>query len=301
MATSGHALFDRRCRVTIAVPIDSKKDFKSVTRDVIEIDGGSVGAADVVGMRVQFRIAKTLKKEPNSSEIVISNLSPARRSSLQKIGVQLLLEAGYKDTGVSRYFSGDVRTVDHVRNDANWDTTMKLGDGSRAWRFARVNESFAPGANKGDVLKTLAEAMGLDLGNVASQASGLSGTFDQGFAAVGSAGRAIDMVVQSLGKEWSVQDGKIQILDPYEVLDLPIPEIGPDSGLVGSPEMGSPPKKGKPALVKFKCLLTPTKPGAKIKLKSLRYDGYVRVQAVRFTGDTHGGDWYSEIDGVLLK
>lgn len=298
MATSGNALFDRRCRLTIATPTDEAGNFSKTKVQVIEIDGGRADGG-AIGMRVKFQIKKTRKKEPNTSEITVTNLSQTRRSSLQQKGVLVTLEAGYKDTGLHRYFSGDVRTVDHVRSDADWDTVMKLGDGERAWQYARVNVSHAPGTRSSDVLKSLASAMGLDPGNVDAQLSGINSTLDQGFCACGSASKALDLFVKSLRKEWSVQDGALQILDPYAALDLPIPEISPDSGLIGSPEMGSPPKKKKPQLLKFKSLLIPTKPGAKVKLKSKRYDGYVTVQAVTFTGDTSGGDWYTEIAGIV--
>lgn len=300
MATSGNALFDRRARLTIATPTDEQGNFSKTKVQVIEIDGGRTDSG-VDGMRIQFEIKKTHKKEPNTSQITVTNLSPSRRSSLQLKGVRALLEAGYKDTGMSRYAVADLRSVDHVRNNADWDTVMQLGDGERAWKYARVNVSHSPGTRSSDVLKSLADAMGLELGNLSTQLMGINSTLDQGFCACGSASRAMDQFVKSLHKEWSVQDGQLQILDPYEHLDLPVPDITPDTGLIGSPEMGSPPKKGKPALVKFKCLLTPTKPGSRVKLKSKRYDGYVTVQAVTFTGDTHGGDWYTEISGVVSK
>lgn len=301
MATSGNLLFDRRCRLTIATPVADKSDFHQVTSDVIEIDGGVSEQRDDAGMRVQFKINKSTKKEPNTSEITVTNLSGSRRASLQQKDVKLLLEAGYKEMGVNRYFSGDVRTVDHVRQKADWETLLKLGDGERAWKYARVYASFSVGTRAEDVLKTLARGMGLKLGNVDKQASSLTSVLDQGYAVAGNAARGLDQFVKSLRKTWSVQDDELQILDPYETLDLPIPDITPDTGLIGSPEMGSPPTKGKPQLVKFQSLLIPVKPGSKVKLKSSRYDGYVRVQACSFEGDTHGGPWYTTISGVLLR
>lgn len=300
-ASSGNALFDRRVKLTIATPVDTPNDFKNVTTEIIEINGGKTDNLDSPGMRIQFKIDRTLEKEPNTSQIIVTNLSPTRRQSLQKKGVKVLLEAGYKATGIQRIFSGDVRTVDHVRNAADWDTTMKLGDGERAWLYARVNESFAPGTLVSDAMKKIAQATGLELGNVNDKAAAIDKVLDQGWCAAGSAVRAFDKIVKSIGKTWSVQDGQLQILDPYESLSLPIPEITPDTGLIGSPEMGSPPAKGKPALLKFKALLFATKPGAKVKLKSSRYNGNIRVHRCHFIGDTHGGEWYSEIDGTISQ
>lgn len=298
MATSGNALFDRRCRLTIAVPVATPGDFSGTTSDVIEVDGGRTDAK-TFGHRIQFKIDKTLEKQPNTSQIVVTNLAPTTRSALQKKGVKVLLEAGYRETGLSRIFVGDARTVDHKREKADWSTIIKLGDGERAWRFARVSESFSPGTRASDVIKKVARASGLDLGNVDAQADKIGAIFDQGYVLAGSALRALDKLATSFGKVFSVQDGQLQILDPYEALDLPIPEITPETGLVGSPEMGTPAKPGQPALVQFTSLLISTKPGAKVKLKSERYDGFVLVQKCSFEGDTHGGNWYTKIDGTI--
>jgi hypothetical protein len=302
VADLGQELCDRRCRLTIAVPVKTPGDFKNVTTEVIEIDGGVAQRRGAAGMRVAFKITKSRKKEPNSSEIAVTNLAPNTRSSLQQKGVRVLLEAGYRDTGVSRIFTGDVRTVDHVSEGPDVTTKLALGDGHRSWKYARVAESFAPGTPKAEVLRSLGRATGLDLGNLEEQARGIRGTLDQGFAVCGPTSRALDLFLASIGKEWSVQDGALQILNPYEHVELPgIPDITEGSGLIGSPEMGSPPEKGKPALIKIKSLLIPVKPGGRIKLKSRRYDGYVTIHACTFTGDTHGGDWYTEIMGVISK
>lgn len=301
MAGSGEALFDRRCRLTIANPVATPNDFKNVTTEVIEIDGGTTDDKTITGLRVRFDIKKSLKKEPNPGEIVVTNLSPKRRASLQQKGVRVTLEAGYKASGVTRIFTGDVRTIDHVRSGADWDTTLKLGDGERAWQYARVYESFAEGTAARDVLKAAVKGLGVEEGNLNKAISDVTKKIDQGFAIAGSAARAVDQIVKSLGMSWSVQDGQFQLLKPDAVLDLPIPEVSVSSGLIGSPEMGSPATKGKPALVKFKSLLIPMRPGTKVKLVSERYNGFVRVESCAFTGDTHGGNWFTEIAASILK
>ena len=301
MARSGDQLFDRRCRVTVFNPVATPNDFKTTKTESISIDGGSTEDRSRTGLRVQFKIKKSLKREPNTSELTITNLSPDRRASLQQKGVRVIVEAGYRDTGFARYFAGDARTIDHVRADADWETLMQLGDGERSWQFARVNESFSPGTRVADAIKKIGRACGIGTGNLDDQAGLVNATLEQGFAAMGSASKALDKLLRSVRLTWSVQDGELQLLDEDGVLSLPIQEISPETGLIGSPEMGSPPKKGKPQLVRFKSLLTPTKPGAKVKLKSERYDGYVKVQACEFDGDTHGGDWYTSISGVIIK
>lgn len=301
LITSGNRLYGRRFRLTIANPVSTPGDFKNVTTDIIEVDGTRDGER---ALRVQFEIEKSLEKQPNSSKLKVTNLSESMRHNLSKKGVKVLFEAGYKSSGLFRLFVGDVRTIDNVRQDADWETTMQLGDGDRAWKYARVNESFAAGARGGDVLMELAKATGLDLGNIEKQAKLIRTVVDQGYSATGNALRALDTFVSKvLKKTISIQDGELQLLDVFEVLDHPIPEVSPETGLVGSPEMQTPPAKGKPQLLRFKCLLQPFKPGAKVRLISDRYDGHVRIQKVKYEGDTSGADvaYYSSCDCILLK
>lgn len=293
-------LSDRRARLTIATPVDDPTDFQHTTTNIVEINGGKTDDSNRPGLRVRFKIEKSLTKQPNTGEIVVTNMAPSRRADLQVKGVRVLLEAGYRDR-ISRLFSGDVRTADSVHAGADWETAMRLGDGERAWQFARVDESFNVGTRMADVIKTVARATGLELGNVDTQAAKINRVFDQGFAVAGKAVQALDGLVTSIGKELSIQDGQLQILDPYESLDLPIPELTPESGLIGSPEMGPPETKGKPALLRFKCLLLAVKPGSKVRLKSERYEGYIRIHKISHDGDTHGGAWYSTINGSIVK
>jgi hypothetical protein len=290
-------LAGRRCRVVIAVPVTS--DFHSTTFDELEINGGEGGGRDP-GLRVAFKIEKSDGKEPNHSEITITNLSPDSRGKLQKKGVKVTLEAGYDQTGVSKIFRGDARTIDHVRNEATWDTKIKCGDGERAWRFARVNESFAAGTRAGAVLDYLAQQSGLQIGSVPSVVVNLTTQYDHGYVVSGRWSDEMDRLVKSIGYKWSVQDETLQVLLPGAASKAAVPEISPTTGLIGSPEFGTPEKKGKPALVKFKSLLMPTQPGARVKLKSDRYDGFVRVKKVSIEGDTHGGSWYTTYQGIIL-
>ncbi len=291
-------LYGRRCRLTIAVPVATPGDFTHTTADVVEINGG--GDPSDPGMRVQFKVKKTREKEPNPAEIIVSNLSETRRKSLQTKGVKLLLEAGYEATGIFRVFAGDVRTIDHVREGANWLTKMKCGDGERSFRWARAGESFGAGTAAADIVKYLGKQLGLDDGNVASEAKNLTVRFDAGYVVFGSAQQALDRLLLSIGYGWYVADGALYILRTDASLQgLQIPEVSPETGLIGSPEVGTPEKKGGPALIKFKSLLMQSRPGGLVRLKSAVHDGQVTVKKLDHDGDTHGGNWYTTIEGVL--
>jgi hypothetical protein len=292
----GDTLYGRRCKLVISIPVSTSGDYSSTTYDQVEINGSD--DANNPGLRIRFKVTKTREKDPNVAEITVTNLSETRRGSLQVKGVKVAIEAGYAATGLSRLFLGDARTIDHSREGADWQTTIKAGDGERGLRFARVNESFAAGTTAGQILTRLANASGLQVGNVPSQVPKLSTRFDQGWVAHGKARAEIGRLLRSLGYRWSVQDGQLQVLARGETLEQLIPEISSTTGLVGSPEMGSPEKKGQAALIRLVSLLTPVRPGGKVRLKSSRYDGEITLKRVEHDGDTAGGPWYSAMEGT---
>lgn len=281
-------LFKRLVDVRVAVPV---KDYAKVGSLVIE----------VTELRVSFKVKKTTGKEPNKAEVVITNLNADRRAQLQQQGGKFILLAGYEGPGVEQLFVGDVRNVAHVRDSADWNTTIHSGDGERAYRWARVNESFKAGVPVTDVISKIVTAMGVAQGNLGLALSGLAGIpFTQGFAAHGTARSQLDTILRSQGYTWSIQDGAMQVLGFDATLAGYIPELGPDSGLVGSPEFGAA-EKNKGPKIKGKCLLQPKiKPGGKVKLNSERFKGEIRITEVEHTGDTHGGDWYSAFEGEPL-
>jgi len=295
----GDQLYGRRCKVTIATPVSTPGDFKTATSNVLEVNGGD--DPNKPGLRVRFKVKKSREKEPNTAEIIITNLAKTTRDGLGTKGSKVLLEAGYAGTGINRIFLGDARTIDHVREGADWSTVLRCGDGERGYRFARASESFAAGTQAADVLRYLGAQLGLDKGNVDQEAAAINVRFDQGYVVWGAAQAELDRLLGSIGYGYSIQDGVLQVLQTDASLTgVAIPEITPDTGLVGSPQMGTPEKAGAPALLKFKSLLTPTRPGGRVYLRSERYKGQLVVKKCEYSGDTHGGDWYTTIEGVLL-
>lgn len=280
------ALFGRRVSVLISSPV---REFAKVGDLVVE----------VTDLRVQFKVSKSLGKEPNTAEIVITNLSRDRRAQLQQAGGKFILQAGY-DIVVEQLFVGDIRNVSHIRDGADWNTLIKSGDGERAYRWARVNESFKSGTPVKDVLLKIAQALGIDEGNLGETAKQFVGQYLNGYSAMGPAARELDRILRSEGYSWSIQDGAVQVLRDDTSTTLLIPDLRPDTGLIGSPEIGAD-EKTKGPIVKAKSLLQPRiKPGGRVSITSERFKGEVRVTKVNHDGDTAGGPWYSSLEGEPL-
>lgn len=296
MANTEATLFGRRARLTLSLPSGSFSE-TDATQNTMVIEGGD--DPDNPGLRIVFKVVKTDQKEPNTAEVSVYNLSASSRAKLKQKGVRLVLEAGYAGTGIAQLFVGDTRTTDHVREGADFKTLLKAGDAERSIRYARASLSFARGATVADVVKGCTAAMGLALGNTTSQLPKLSKVLYQGWTAHGAASSELERILATVGYGYSVQDGSVQILAPGEALTLAIPDVTPQSGLIGSPEMGAPEKKGKAPSLHYRELLRPqARPGGRAHVKSERYDGIFRSRKVTHDGDTRGGNWYTDHEAV---
>lgn len=282
-------LYDRKCVVIVCkVPGDD------LTEKPAE-------AKRIEGLRVQFKVQKSDKPEPNKAEILIYNLSEELRAELdQDKGVRVLLQAGYKDD-LAQLFAGESRFVNHKVEGVDVVTKIEALDGGRAYRFARANESFGPGAKVGDVVKKLVGQLAKDPGNALQKAGEMAREFVDGYTVSGPAAAELSSLLEAEGYSWSIQDGRVELLKATETLADEVPLLSPDTGLIGSPELSAPEKKKGPAQLKCKALLMPQlRPGSKFRLESKGRKGDYKAKAVGHSGDTHGNDWYTEIAALPL-
>lgn len=314
-ALSSTALYGRRARLTIGRSttgplfgvVQGPPQNGAFPATALVISGE--GDPNVPGLRIQAKICKTLQKEPNTCEIRVTNLTASTRQAIQTANVEVFLEAGYAQTGLSTFFSGQARFVDHVRDKADWHTVLKCGDGNTWFQWSQVAGNWkgttaAPAVSVWTVLEYICAQTGIALADNDLAKLALVGApyvYRWGYSVQGSAQRAVDALLKGSGFSWSIQNGQLQVLSPGQSLGTSIPLVSPETGLIGSPEMGTPEKAGKPALCKFKSLLLPTKPGARVHLKSDRYDTDLRVIKCEFDLDTHSGPWFTTIYGEILK
>jgi hypothetical protein len=286
---------------------------------------------DVSNLHLEFKILRTLKKEPNKASLVLLNLSRDHIAQLQKrnnpnpgkklVGVPVQIEAGYEGN-TSVLFSADLREVGSVKEDTNWKTTIAGDDGGRAYREGRINTQFTKGTAIADILRQCCNSMGIGLGNSSSftanaQIAGIGSTLPHTLTASGNAADVLDRVIKSIGLTWSIQAGALQLLKKGTPLDQEAIKITPRTGLIGSPQasidstvsLGNPqqfapgakqkvakqPVPKDPGIIKIKTLLIPGMvPGRKITLESEFYNGGYMITEVVYSGQSFGQDWYCD-------
>lgn len=267
----------------------------------------TVDTIEITKLDVAFSVTKTLKKEPNTCDLTIYNLNPDHRSQLAQVKTPWVkIEAGYKGDGTGSgnkalIFHGQLRGVHSYREGPDWITELHSGDGEKALKNARINKSYSKGTRVGTIIDDLVEAMGIGKGNsqvkswLAKWTSGGSEILN-GLVLSGSCREELTGILKSMGMEWSVQDGELQILDTGKPLEGVAVVLSPSTGLVGSPTLGS------EGIISITSLMNGAiVPGSTISLDSSEMPkGFYRAERCDYVGETAGQDWYVNIEAKAL-
>lgn len=250
---------------------------------------------------VQFGASKTLAKEANTCDLIVYNLNEDHRRELGMLtgGPAVTIEAGYVEN-IGQIYAGQLREVTSYQRGPDWITELHSGDQEERLAKARINRSYSAGTRVDVVVKDLAESMKVGLGN--SIKAALTGNlrdagreFLKGVTFSGSNTRELDRMLKSIGKEWSIQDGELQVVDTGYALPGPTIRLDPKSGLIGSPTLGS------DYVLKARSLMNHSiVPGRAVEVESKEVTkALYRVERCDYAGDTFGTDWYVDFEALL--
>lgn len=260
-------------------------------------------------LRVAFTIEKTVHAAPNKASLKLWNLTRAHQAQLEEQSdAPVLIEAGYEgEHGLETIFAGQVHRARGGHRDGRAGnrteqdgpdvvTQIEAIDGGRSYREARVSQSFGAGTSVGVVVRACVTALGLGVGNldealrtIELEAGGVG--YSDGTVLAGQASRELSRLLSAFGLRWSVQHGALQVLRRGQPLQTQAVRLSPETGLLGSPEIGT---RGR---VKVRALLTPELwPGRRVILSSQRLEGRFEVRTVSYEGDSHGDSWTAECE-----
>ena len=227
---------------------------------VAEVTIGEPGQPGLVlaGLRMAFRVEKSLRRTCNTATLDIYNLSAAKRNEIAELGLQkvLMIKAGYaEDMGPRLIFYGDITySAPHQtkrsrrdkqffsrRQGADIVTRLEGAEGDKDLRETRVTFSYEPGAPAWWILKDLIAALRANGGRLSGPTEGYlvqvgNKVYNQGISFTGPAAEALDKVCAFAKLEWSVQQGRIQILRLGLHEEAGVIYLNSQTGLVGSPE-----------------------------------------------------------------
>lgn len=252
-----------------------------------------VGDIDISELHAVFSVSKSLKAEPNSCTVQVWNLNKESRSRLSTSKpVPVSIEAGY-DGKNSLLYLGELRSSASEIQGPDIVSTFSSGDGDRALSVARLSIPLGPKTPNDQALLAIARTLGVGLGNTAQKALSIAGktAFPVPVTLNGSSKKLMTDFCRSAGLEWSIQNGKIQILDVGKSLDERPYVIDSESGLIGSPSVSYDPKT-KTTICKCETFMLPgLRPGLRIMMNSVFVKGLYRIENIDHDGDTHGQQW----------
>lgn len=263
-------------------------------------------------MRITFDVQKDVKSEPNENNIKIYNLSETTRKTIEQPNMRCVLYAGYaEENEPSLLCSGDIAIAYSYQENGDIVTELFVLDGLIEIRDTAVSLGYSGGVSSQLILNDIAGKMGLKLivGEELKERK-----WANGFSFYGAARTALNKIVAGTGLEWSIQNGELQVVNRDKVTRRQGVVLATDSGLIGSPERVREAARSKKVDEKSKqkqqvstdkqatdgwnvrsLLLPQINPADKVKVESLAVTGWFRAETVKHIGDSHSGDWQTEL------
>lgn len=294
-------------------------------RCVLTVDPGTGALGrQIKDLRMTFSVEKTTASSENTCQVQVYNLAPASRQFIEGVPStkgSIILAAGYEPetpVGPQRsrvIFRGDVTKVRSSRQGTEIVTEIEARDGGNAFATSIVSESAAAGTSMADVVRKTTKplaAKGLKLPNLADVERWVSGKFaEHGFSLFGSPRRYLDQFARTLGgrREWWVTDGELVLSTGGDPLAGAAVLLSPLTGLIGPPvlvgedhDAATEEAEAADHDIELTSLLNAEiQPGKAVQLESDALTAVLRVEKVTHTGDTHGGEWTSQVEARNLS
>jgi hypothetical protein len=265
-------------------------------------------STDPIQRRISGKATKTWKQEPNTCNLEVYNLSSDMRAQLSAAKTPTIkLAAGYgADANLTQIFYGQAIFVKHEIKDADIITTLSTTDGGKKKQTARIHVSFGPGTPTSQVLRRIVQELGIKPGNVDTVARDLdkgikASIYAEGVTISGSAADELGHLCRSVGYDYSIQDGAMQLLKIGQAKSDVAVVLDNDSGLIGSPSISN------DGVVNGQCLIFKAGagldlvPGRRIDLRSEFLKGFFILAKCEFSFDNYADDWYCNFEAVAKK
>ena len=309
------ALFGRRWRISILVPIDEEETSSDVNKYIAYVVSDS--DKEDTSLRVTFRIQNHGWEVPNFSEVVVFNMSPQTENLLIDAGARIIVEAGYKNGNFGAIYDGSIFQALWEKDDnVTTKVTFRCIDAMDIIYDNHV-EMVETMKYQKDMMLSMANKSRrkFEIKKIASTLKNIE--LARGKVFFDSPAYYLRKFAQQSGTTVSTQRRDIYLVRPQDEVPEDVTKkalvLSPgEGGLIGFPQQT---QDG----VNFTCLLNPSlmvfnpEPmmvkidNAYIRQLAVQYnsagfsrldkDGIYKVIGVIHEGDTRGTPWYSHVTG----
>lgn len=194
------------------------KKFQSLGENALEID---------------FDIPFNDKEEPDVSEVIIYNLSEDSINEIKKQGY-CIVNAGYREMGNKAcVVSGDIEDVTTDWEGLDKVAKIKVSDGGKEWRQAKLNKTYAEGTKASLIMQDLCGVLGYEVVEISPKEDI---TYKLGKTIKGYCSDNLKRLVKDTKSKMYINKKRITIRDEKQGNDIGF-LLNTESGLVGNPTL----------------------------------------------------------------
>lgn len=265
---------------------------------------GEIGSR-LEGVRISFDVTKTDASEPNDIRLSVYNLTAATRSAFETVGNRIVVEAGYESTGLVLLAVGDIVKGSTEYNLPDTVTDVDARDGGKTSRNTRAALTYKPGTQAKIIVGDLVKRLEVDQTEITAD---LDGAFREAWSFFGNVRDGLDKLAKRFDFDWSIQNNTAQITPRRQPSQRSAVLLSPSTGLIGIPTRLDTTRKDldkakeEPGL-SVRSLMNPAiLPADPIVIEARDFPSATyRVKNVHHHGDTHGSEWYSDIEATIKQ
>ena len=249
-------------------------------------------------LEIEFDVSFNDKKEPDVSTVTIYNLSDETINDIKRDGY-IYLNAGYREMkNRANILTGEIEGIETTWEGLDKVTKITVGDGTKAWRKAELNKTYANGTKASAIMRDLANVMEYEIVEI-NPKNDL--TYKLGKTIKGSASKSLTQLLKDTESKMFINKNRIVIRDQKKGYATGF-VLNESTGLVGMPtlnkdesgdknedfEKEKSKKKNKKEKKNWKvtCLLNPKiETDSIIKVESKTCNGTFRVISGKHTKD----------------
>lgn len=184
-------------------------------------------------LEIDFDISFNDKEEPDVSEVTIYNLSEDSINEIKKQGY-CIVNAGYKEMGNKAcVVSGDIEDVSTDWEGLDKVTKIKVSDGGKEWRQAKLNKTYAEGTKASLIMLDLCGVLGYEVVEIKPKEDI---TYKLGKTIKGYCSDSLKKLVKDTKSKMYINKKRITIRDEKKGNDIGF-LLNTETGLVGNPTL----------------------------------------------------------------
>lgn len=268
----------------------TREDLSGVIESTLDMRGASRGLADL------FTLAELV-------DVAVFETATIQKTTTIEIGGGYCeIDAGL-DEHVGRIFEGSVSRIRSTKSGPEWRTTFEIGDGLTTATGAVSNQSFNPGANTFDVVKSVVRDLGLSIGTLTldqfqSAVSNLVSVLGRGYNTIGNSNAILKQILQFTGAEWFVDRGTFFIVRKGHPIDPAQKPVVLEQDVSGGLRSVPTPIDDRGILIEAD-FRSDVRVGRLVQTVSRQLSGVWRADVVDHQIDNRGGPWLTR--AILRK